>query len=371
MQDAIQPRRAGPGATEYPRCTGMRIAQVAPLYESVPPSAYGGTERVVAYLTEELVRQGHEVVLFATNDSVTSAQLVPIVDRGLRLNPDCRDPLAHHAILIDQVSQLAPDFDIIHFHTDYLHFPAARLMQTPYLTTLHGRLDLPDLVPLYQHFFDMPLASISLDQRRPLPFANWQANVYHGLPEALYHYRPEPGRYLAFLGRISPEKRVDRAIEIAIAVGMPLKIAAKIDKADQDYFERHIKDRLRHSLVEFLGEIGDQEKGEFLGNAAALLFPIDWPEPFGLVMIEAMACGTPVIAFRGGSVSEIMRDGLTGYVVETVDQAVQAVTQLKCIDRAGCRREFEERFSARRMALDYLATYHALIATTKPAVMGS
>src|SRR5574338_112198 len=287
----------------------MRIAQVAPLYESVPPKYYGGTERVVSYLTEELVRQGHDVTLFASGDSETSARLVATCQRSLRLDKDCQNQMAHHFVMLERVLKHADEFDIIHFHVDYLHFPLSRREAITQVTTLHGRLDIPDLIPLYQEFRDMPVISISNGQREPLPWANWQATVYHGLPPDLYRFRAEPVRYLAFLGLISPEKRVDRAIEIAKQVGMPLKIAAKIDRADKDYFDSVIAPMLNDPLVEFIGEIGDMEKGEFLGNAYALLFPIDWPEPFGLVMIEAMACGTPIIAFEQGAVPEVMEDG--------------------------------------------------------------
>lgn len=335
----------------------MKIAQVAPLHESVPPKAYGGTERVVSYLTEELVRQGHDVTLFASGDSETTARLVPVTEKSLRLDADCGDPLAHHVRLVDQVARRANEFDVIHFHTDYLHFPLMRQVAVPHVTTLHGRLDIPDLKPLFREFGEVPVVSISHDQRRPLPTANWQATVYNGIPADLYRFHPEPGGYLAFLGRISPEKRVDRAIEIATRMEMELLIAAKVDRVDRDYFESQIKPMLRHPLVHFIGEIGDHEKDNFLGNARALLFPVDWPEPFGLVMIEAMACGTPVIAYRRGSVPEVMRDGETGFVVDNEFEAVEALRRLDQIDRRRCRRVFEERFSAERMARDYVNVY--------------
>ncbi len=339
----------------------MRIAQIAPLHESVPPKLYGGTERIVSYLTEELTRMGHDVTLFASLDSRTKARLRGICPRALRLNPEVRDPLAHHVLLLEEVFKSADSFDVIHFHIDYIHFPLARRVNTPHLTTLHGRLDIPDLQPLYMEFKDMPLVSISNHQRRPLAWANWRATVYHGLPEDLYSPSPVPGKYLAFLGRISPEKRPDRAIEIAKRAGIPLKIAAKVDKADQEYFNVKIKPLLSNPLVEFLGEVGDAEKNEFLAGALGLLFPIDWPEPFGLVMIEAMACGTPVVAYRRGSVPEVMVDGLSGFVVDDLDQAVKAVQKLEHVDRMACRQYFEERFSARRMARDYLSLYREMV----------
>lgn len=340
----------------------MRIAQVAPLYESVPPKYYGGTERVVSYLTEELVRQGHEVTLFASGDSETNARLVAACRRSLRLDKRYQGEMAHHFVMLERVFQRAGEFDIIHFHVDYLHFPFSRRETVTQVTTLHGRLDIPDLVPLYQEFREMPVISISNGQREPLPWANWQATVYHGLPVDIYRFHPEPGSYLAFLGRISPEKRVDRAIEIAKQVGMPLKIAAKIDRVDQDYFESEIAPLLSNSLVEFVGEIDDDEKDEFLGNAYALLFPIDWPEPFGLVMIEAMACGTPVIAYRGGAVPELVEPGQTGFIVEGLEDAVEAVRRVAQLSRKRCREVFEQRFTAARMAHDYVQQFERLIA---------
>ncbi len=339
----------------------MRIAQVAPLYESVPPKYYGGTERVVSYLTEELQRQGHEVTLFASGDSVTSARLVAVSRRSLRLDKHCVDQMAHHVLMLERLFQGCGEFDVVHFHIDYLHFPLSRRQALTHVTTLHGRLDIPDLAPLYQEFCDMPVISISNAQREPLPWANWQATVYHGLPEDLYRYRPEQGRYFAFLGRISPEKRVDRAIEIAKRLGIPLKIAAKVDQVDKDYFEGVVEPLLRNPLVEFIGEIGEGEKDEFLGNAYALLFPIDWPEPFGLVMIEAMACGTPVIAYRNGSVAEVMEEGRTGFIVTSLEDAIKAARRVPELSRARCREVFEQRFTARRMAADYLRVYERLI----------
>jgi glycosyltransferase involved in cell wall biosynthesis len=338
----------------------LRIAQIAPLYESVPPQYYGGTERVVAYLTEELVRRGHDVTLFASADSQTNARLVPGCRRSLRLTPGAIDTLAHHVLMLEQVSKAADEFDILHFHVDYLHFPLSRRLGWPNVTTLHGRLDIPDLQPVYDEFHEMPVVSISDAQRRPLPQANWQATVHHGLPPDLFTCREEPGTYLAFLGRISPEKRVDRAVEIARRVGLPLRIAAKIDQADRAYFEAHIAPLFELPFVEYLGEIDESQKDAFLGRARALLFPIDWAEPFGLVMIEAMACGTPVVAWRGGSVDEIMAPGVTGFVVESLDEAVEATRRAGALDRRRCRRYFDAAFTAAHMAAAYVAVYETI-----------
>jgi glycosyltransferase involved in cell wall biosynthesis len=338
----------------------MRIAQVSPLYESVPPRTYGGTERIVSYLTEELVAQGHEVTLFASGDSVTAAQLIAARKRALRLD-NVFDPLPHHYVMLEEVFERASRFDIIHFHTDYLHFPLARRHSVPHVTTLHGRLDLADLMPVYKKFSEMPVVSISNAQRRPLPRANWQQTIYHGLPLELYDCGEKPGDYLAFVGRISPEKRLDRAIEIAARAGMRLRIAAKTDAADRDYMEQVIRPILSNSSAEFIGEIGDKDKKDFLANAYALLFPIDWPEPFGLVIIEAMACGTPIIAFRSGSVPELIQEGVTGYLVDDIDGALQALAKVPAFDRRRCRRVFEERFSASRMAQNYLNVYCRVI----------
>ena len=339
----------------------MRIAQVSPLYESVPPKLYGGTERVVSYLTEELIEQGHDVTLFASGDSITKARLVASCAHALRLDPHSEEPLAYHYIQLDQVFAEAGNFDIIHFHIGYLHFPLFRRQPTPHLTTVHGRLNIDDLVPLYKRYGEVPLVSISNDQRRPLSWANWQGTVYHGLPMDLLRYNRAKGDYLAFLGRISPEKRLDRAIEIAAGAGMKLKIAAKIDAVDREYFHQTIEPLLANPLVECIGEIDDRGKQEFLGNAYALLFPIDWPEPFGLVIIEALACGTPVIAFRRGSVPELIQDGVTGFVVDDVEQAVAALPKVENLDRQRCRQVFEERFSAARMTRDYLQIYSRMI----------
>ncbi|HEY7098256.1 MAG TPA: glycosyltransferase family 4 protein [Terriglobales bacterium] len=339
----------------------LKIAQVAPLYESVPPKRYGGTERVVSVLTEELVRLGHDVTLFASGDSLTSARLIPVCPESLRTSRRCIDQLAHHIVMLEQVMQMKKNFDLVHFHVDYLHFPMSRREQVVSLSTLHGRLDLPDLVPIYQVFQEMPVVSISDAQREPLPWLNWQGTVHHGLPERNYSFYPKGSGYLAFLGRTSPEKGLDRAIEIATRAGIPLKIAAKVDKVDAEYFDSAIKPLLKNPLVEFLGEIGYPEKNDFLGNAAAVLFPVDWPEPFGLVMIESMACGTPVIAFNRGSVPEVMKDGVSGFVVSDVEGAVRAVQNLSSISRRNVRRYFEDHFSGARMAEDYLGIYHRLL----------
>jgi glycosyltransferase involved in cell wall biosynthesis len=339
----------------------MRIGQVAPLYESVPPKFYGGTERVVSYLTEELVREGHEVTLFASGDSVTAAELRPICERALRLEgKKIVDPLAHHIRLLEVVAQEASNFDIVHFHIDYLHFPVTRRLDLASVTTMHGRLDIPEIHPLFREFSEMKLVSISDSQRGPVPWANWAGTVLHGLPESLYTAKEEPGKYLAFLGRISPEKRVDRAIDVAKQIGMPIKIAAKIDAADLDYFEACIRKLLDHPLVEYIGEIGEQEKAEFLGNAYALMCLIDWQEPFGMVMIEALACGTPVIAYRMGSVPELIEDGITGFVVDSVEDAAKAAKCIGELDRKLIRQVFEDRFSAQRMCREYVEIYQQI-----------
>jgi len=335
----------------------MRIAQVAPLIESVPPKHYGGTERIVSYLTEELVRAGHDVTLFASGDSVTNARLIAACQRSLRKNERCKDPVAREVLLLDHVIEYVNEFDLIHFHTGYLHFPVSRYLPVPHVTTLHGRLDFPDVISVFDRFRNEPLISISNAQRRPLPWANWHSTIYHGLPKELFTFQPNQGDYLAFLGRISPEKGADQAIEIAKRVSMPLKIAAKVDRADRRYFKREIEPLLTQSHVEWVGEISDRQKNEFLGNAYALLFPIDWPEPFGLVMIEAMACGTPVIAYDRGSVPEVMEDGVTGFIVNEIEQAVEAVDRVRDLSRAGCRGVFEKRFTASRMASDYVDAF--------------
>ncbi len=360
-------RRGHPPATQpllLPPCfrwwSNVKIAQVAPLYESVPPKYYGGTERVVSHLTEKLVAEGHQVTLFASGDSVTKARLVAPCRRALRMDKECVDHMVHHILMLEQVAELTGEFDVIHYHVDYLHFPLSRRSQVPQVTTLHGRLDIADLQPLYREFADMPVVSISNAQREPLPWLNWQGTVYHGLPEHLYTFRGEPGTYLAFLGRICPEKRVDRAIEIAHRTGLELKIAAKVDAVDRDYFGTVVRPLLRGPLAEYVGEIGEGEKDEFLGGAMALLFPIDWPEPFGLVMIEAMACGTPVVAYRRGSVPEVLEEGATGFVVEGLEDAIAAVERIPTLSRQRCREAFVQRFSASRMARDYVTIYEGL-----------
>lgn len=342
----------------------MKIAQVSPLYESVPPKLYGGTERVVSYLTEELVEQGHDVTLFASGDSATKARLVACSPQSLRLDEQCIDQLAHHIYMIERVCEMAHKFDIIHFHIDYLHFPLSRRRGATNLTTLHGRLDIPDLVPIYRVFSEMPVVSISDNQRGPLPWINWVDTVHHGLPKDLYTFRSKPGDYLAFVGRISPEKRVDRALEIAKRTRMKLKIAAKVSVPDRPYFEQEIEPLFDHELVDYVGEIGEDQKDEFMGKALALVNPIEWPEPFGLVMIEAMACGTPVITYRRGSVPEVIDDGVTGFICDNLDQAADAVGRAHDLSRAAVREVFEQRFTSDRMARDYVRLYQRLISQT-------
>ncbi|ABA03593.1 glycosyl transferase, group 1 [Nitrobacter winogradskyi Nb-255] len=348
----------------------MRIAQVAPLTEAVPPKLYGGTERVVHWLTEELVALGHDVTLFASGDSLTSARLDATWPRALRLDGAVRDPNALHMVMLERVRRKCDDeeFDFLHFHLDYYPFSLFSRQPTPFLTTLHGRLDLPELQPVFNAFSSIPLISISNAQRRPAPQARWLRTVYHGLPEKLLTPRPVKPSYLAVLGRIAPEKGVDRAIRIALRCGIPLKIAAKVDRADQDYYDECIRPMMDHPLVEYIGEISDHEKPDFLSGAIGLLVPIAWPEPFGLVMIEAMACGTPVIAYNRGSVAEIITDGRTGFIVEDEISAVAAVHSLTTLDRGAIRAEFEARFTARRMALDYLDSYRNLIEATAPRI---
>jgi glycosyltransferase involved in cell wall biosynthesis len=340
----------------------MRIAQVSPLYESVPPKLYGGTERIVSYLTEEFVRQGHDVTLFASGDSVTNAKLISPCEKSLRLDSSCVDQIAPHFTMLESIYKQIENFDVIHYHIDYLHYPLSRRHNhAPSISTLHGRLDTNELRNLYKEFKEIPVVSISNDQRKPLPDVNWQKTVYHGLPLDLYKGYEGEGKYLAFIGRIAKEKRPDRAIEIARRTGIPLKIAAKVAKTDEEYFYSIIKPMIdADPLIEFIGEIGEKDKNEFLGNAIAMLFPIDWPEPFGLVMIESMACGTPVIAWKNGSVPEIIDDGVSGFVVNSMEESVEAVKKISSISRKKVREVFEKRFSSKVMADNYLNLYEDL-----------
>lgn len=339
----------------------MKIAQIAPLWESVPPKLYGGTERIVSYITEELVRRGHDVTLFASGDSRTSAKLWSACPQALRLQTGFVNRDAPLVLTLEEaLGTAASQYDIIHSHLDFLAFPMIRRCRTPTLTTMHGRLDLPELASVFNEYGEMPVISISDAQRTPLPHANWQGTVYHGLPKDLYKAHDRPGSYLAFLGRISPEKCPDHAIEIAKRVGMPLRIAAKVDPADQEYFKRKIERLLEHPLVEYVGEITDAEKNDFLGDAAALVCPYDWPEPFGLVLIEAMACGTPVLAYRRGSIPEVIDHGTTGFVCDDLNDMVQSVAHLPLIVRQRCREVFEQRFTVERMVEDYLALYERM-----------
>jgi glycosyltransferase involved in cell wall biosynthesis len=338
----------------------MKIAQVAPLIEAVPPKFYGGTERVVAYLTDALVELGHEVTLFASGDSSTKAKLAPMWPRALRLDPSVHDHFAPVFIELETLARRAHEFDVIHSHLDYFAYPTLRLLGAPAVTTLHGRLDLPELAPLYRRYDEIPVVSISDSQRCPLPAANYVATIHHGLPQNLLQAGPG-GEYLAFLGRISPEKAPDAAIRIAAQSGMPLKIAAKVDRVDEEYFKTTIEPLLKSADVEFIGEIAEHQKSEFLGNAAALVFPIAWREPFGLVMIEAMACGTPVVAFNNGSVPEVLEDGVTGYIVDGEREAVDAIRHIRGLDRQRIRAEFDRRFTAHHMAQNYVKLYSRLI----------
>ena len=348
----------------------MRIAQIAPLAEAVPPRLYGGTERVIWWLTEALVDLGHDVTLYASGDSRTSARLVPCADQALRLQ-GINNHLSYTVAMLRKVMDDADRYDVLHFHTDFVHFAPFRHMAGRCFTTLHGRLDIADFWPAFRAFPEMPLISISDDQRRPIADANFVKTIHHGLPETLIPFNPDGGDYLAFLGRFSPEKRPDRAIEIAIRSGMKIKMAAKIDDADRDYYEREIAPLMDHPLVEYVGEIGDDQKPEFLGNARALLFPIDWPEPFGLVMIESMAAGTPVIAWKNGSTLEVMEHGQSGYLVDSIDQAVDAVASCATLPRAAVRGCFEQRFTARHMAQAYVDLFETAIRAPRGAERAS
>lgn len=346
------------------RTIPMKIAQVSPLYESVPPKLYGGTERIVSFLTEELVAQGHDVTLFASGDSETLAKLVPISEKSLRLDPRIVDPLNQHIRMLEVIWQRSADFDIIHYHVDYLHFPFSRRMQTPHVTTLHGQLEIYGLTALYEEFQEIPVISISNAQRTPLPHANWQGTVYHGLPGDLLKLNTEPKDYVAFVGRMSPEKQADHAVRIAQGAGIELRIAAKVDNADKEYYAERVEPLMKNDHVEFVGEINEEQKQDFIGNARALLFPINWNEPFGLVMIEAFACGTPVIAYSCGSVPEVMVDGVTGSIIEVndVEHAIEALRGIDRIDRRGVRQAFDKCYTAERMAKDYLEIYERLAA---------
>jgi glycosyltransferase involved in cell wall biosynthesis len=350
----------------------MKIAQLSPLWESVPPQLYGGTERIVSYVTEELVRQGHDVTLFASGDSNTAARLKPACARALRLHDTGLVNRDAPMVLMQEQALGAGsgEYDIIHSHLDFLGFPMSRRAHAPIVTTLHGRLDLPELQPIFDEYTELPVISISNAQRKPLPQANWAGTVYHGIPKTLYSLHERRGSYLAFLGRISPEKCPDHAIEVAKRVGMPLRIAAKVDPADQAYFKQKIERLLDHPLIEYVGEINDAEKNDFLGEAAALLCPYDWPEPFGLVLIEAMACGTPVLAYRQGSIPEIIDHGVTGYICDNIGEMAQAIAGLPLIDRGRCREIFEKRFTVERMVKDYLAIYESMAAAShKPRLV--
>jgi len=347
----------------------MRIAQVSPLWESVSPKRYGGTERVVSFITEELVCLGHDVTLFASGDSVSTARLEGVCPQALRLIAGSFNREAPMTLLLERAFRASDEFDLIHSHLDFLGFPVARRCPVPVLTTLHGRLDLPELEPVYREFTEIPLVSISDAQRQPLQWANWQATIHHGLPRDLYTFHPREGRYLAFLGRIAPEKCPDQAIAIATRAGIPLRIAAKVDPADREYFRECIEPLMDHPLVEYVGEITDDEKDEFLGGACALLAPFDWPEPFGLVFIEALACGTPVLAYRRGSVPEIIDDGVTGYICERMDEFIAAVKQVSFLDRRRCRQAFEARFTVERMVQDYLNVYEQIVSQRSTAAL--
>jgi glycosyltransferase involved in cell wall biosynthesis len=339
----------------------MKIAQIAPLQESVPPEFYGGTERIVSFLTEELVKRGHDVTLYASGDSQTNAKLVSVADRALRLNPWCKDFQAIYVLQLEQIYQDMDAYDIVHFHTDYLHFPLSRRLLPNHVTTLHNRLDSPEIAMIFNEYKEIPVVSISDSQRLPLPTANWQATVYNGIDETPYKFNPEPGRYLAFMGRISPDKGIEEAIEIALQSDMELQIAAKIGKEEQAYFQEKIEPFFSHPLIKYLGEISESEKSDFLGKATATLFPVQWPEPFGMVMIESLACGTPVIAFKQGAVPEVLHNRTTGFIVNSINEAVESVRHLELISRYLCREVFEKRFKAAKMTDNYIDVYHKLL----------
>jgi glycosyltransferase involved in cell wall biosynthesis len=361
----------GNGKYSYPKGSRLRIAQLAPLYERIPPKLYGGTERVVSYITEELVRRGHQVTLFASGDSETGALLVPGCPQSLRLAGKAElGGFLQLPMISDVYDGAANRFDVIHSHIDYWSFPFARLTNVPTVATMHGRLDVEELHPVYARYRSMPLVSISDAQRTPLPLMNWVDTIYHGLPRDLLRFSPGPGKYLAFLGRISPEKRPDLAIEVARRVGIPLKLAAKVDAVDRDYFQTVIKPLLSPPDIEYIGEIGEPEKSEFLGNALAFMFTIDWPEPFGLAMIEALACGTPVIARPCGSIPEVIRNGATGFIVKSVEEMVAAVRDIGKLAREECRREFENRFTVEIMVDRYEQVYRQLIEGGQRKVFG-
>ncbi len=344
----------------------MKIAQVAPLWESVPPVLYGGTERVVSFITEELVRQGHEVTLFASGDSTTKAHLVPMCPEALRLSKVVMNYDAPMIAMLEQAFNPSGEFDLIHSHLEFLPFPLAKRSRTPVLTTLHARLDLPELLPVFRKFAGLPLVSISDAQREPIPWANWQATIHHGLPQDLYTLHADQGKYLVFLGRVAPEKGLDQAIEIAKRVDMPLRIGAKIDPSNAEYYREVIEPLLDHPLIEFVGEVTDLEKDDFLGDAYAMLAPYDWPEPFGLVFIESLACGTPVIAYRRGSVPEIIDHGVTGFVCDTMEDMTQSVRHVSLLNRAHCRQSFDARFSVERMVRDYVRVYERILGIPTP-----
>ncbi len=347
----------------------MRIAQIPPLFESVPPKLYGGTERVVAHLCDALVELGHEVTLFASADARTKARLCVVRDQAIRLDQaQLKSELASHLSMLHEVRRRVAQFDVLHCHVDMLHFPIFEPYAQKCLTTLHGRLDLKDLSRAYERWPEFPLVSISDSQRRPLPHAHWVATVAHGVPPGQYAFSDCAGEYLAFLGRISPEKGPADAIRLAIRAGLPLKIAAKVDQVDRAYFERVVEPLLQHPLIEFIGEIGDAHKSEFLGRARALLFPIAWPEPFGLVMIEAMACGTPVIAYDCGSVREVITHGHTGFIVDSDAQAVAAIARAGALSRRAVRAAFEQRFTAHKMAEAYVQVYGSMLRPRRTAI---